>query len=211
MNLKEAFRYQNKLQSLLDSAEDILIHDSNLLTVVSVYLKKKATGDTEDETVTEPQHSEYADRITDIAGFIVFTLSEKEKLYAAIREAKRSLQTDIDSETSLNVTRQRVAKLFSHMADLRSSETVSQNTGVGYKFNAEGNQVSYRCDVRTVKTINFDRNAIKKYMQELSKKADAVSADIDRSIVNSEVDYVCPFDVNDSFAEALEQYMSSAS
>ena len=30
--------------------------------------------------------------------------------------------------------------------------------GNGYRFNQDGNQVSYRCDVRRVTTINFDRN-----------------------------------------------------
>lgn len=37
MNLKEAFRYQNKLQSLLDEAQGILDCDSNVTKVANTY------------------------------------------------------------------------------------------------------------------------------------------------------------------------------
>ena len=40
MNLKEAFRYQNKLQALLDEAQGILDCDSNVTNVANnIYLK----------------------------------------------------------------------------------------------------------------------------------------------------------------------------
>jgi hypothetical protein len=79
--------------------------------------------------------------------------------------------------------------------------------GVGYKFNAEGNQVSYRCDLKTVTTINFDRNKVRAYAAGLSKKADLISAELDKSMVNTEVDYESPFDVNDTFAEVLQWHI----
>ena len=47
------------------------------------------------------------------------------------------------------------------MNDLRSSEQTISNGGTGYRFNAEGNQISYRCDVRRVTTINYDRKVIR--------------------------------------------------
>ena len=42
MNLKEAFRYQNKLQSLLDEAQGILDCDANVTKVANTYLRHKA-------------------------------------------------------------------------------------------------------------------------------------------------------------------------
>ena len=41
MNLKEAFRYQNKLQALLDEAQGILDCDSNVTNVANTYLRHK--------------------------------------------------------------------------------------------------------------------------------------------------------------------------
>jgi hypothetical protein len=74
---------------------------------------------------------------------------------------------------------------------------------VGYKFNAEGNQVSYRCDLKKVTTINFDRNKVRSYTAFLNRKADQISAELDKCMVNTEVSYEPPFDVNDTFAEVL--------
>ena len=43
MNLKEAFRYQNKLQSFLDEAQSILDRDSNVTRVENTYLRHKVS------------------------------------------------------------------------------------------------------------------------------------------------------------------------
>ena len=51
MNLKEAFRYQNKLQSFLDEAQSILDHDANVTRVENTYLRHKVMAEAEDETV----------------------------------------------------------------------------------------------------------------------------------------------------------------
>ena len=51
MNLKEAFRYQNKLQSFLDEAQSILDRDANITKVENTYLRRKVMAEAEDETV----------------------------------------------------------------------------------------------------------------------------------------------------------------
>ena len=43
---------------------------------------------------------------------------------------------------------------------------------------------------------------------KLNRKADEVSAAIDRCIVNSEVEYETPFDVNDSFSVVFDAFCS---
>ena len=118
---------------------------------------------------------------------------------------------DFDGEVSLNAKRQEIANLFRRMALIRSSEVLYPRGGTGYKFNAEGNQVSYRCDLKKVTTICFDRNKIRAYAVGLNKKADRVSAELDSLAVNTQVDYEPPFDVNDSFAEVLQWHMEQAS
>ncbi len=128
MNLKEAFRFQNKLQSLMYEADNILSSPSN------------------------------------------------------------------------------ITNLFRRMTALRNSEVLLQGGGTGYRFNAEGNQVAYRCDCKRVTTINFDRNKIRKMCADLSRKADETSAALDAALVNTEVGYTPPFDVNLSFADVFELY-----
>ena len=204
MNLKEAFRYQNKLQRLMEEAQYILAKDRNVTKVENTALRHKVNPEAEDETTVEMPDTEYAEQITDVAVFLMFLLGEKERLSRAIRTAKQGMDMDFDGEVSLNAKRQENAGIFRHMGEIRCSENLLSGAGVGYKFNAEGNQVSYRCDLKKVTSINFDRNKVRAYAAGLHKKADQISAELDRCMVNTAVSYDAPFDVNDSFAEVLQ-------
>ena len=206
MNLKEAFRYQNKLQSFMDEAQGILDRENNITKVENTYLRHKVMPEAEDEKVVTIPETEYGEQITDIARFLLNLLDEKKTLFAAIRKAKDALDIDMDSEVSLNAARQSVARTFKHMNDLRNSEQTISNGGTGYRFNAEGNQISYRCDVKRVTTINYDRNVIRTELGKLNKCADETSAKLDLCLVTSKVEYEAPFDVNASFAEAFEAF-----
>ena len=206
MNLKEAFRYQNKLQRFLETALDILRDDDNLTKVKTTYLRHKVMPEAEDETVQLIPENDYYNRITEMVLFASNLLAEREKLSAAIRKAKDALDMDMDGEVSLNSLRQEVAARLAHMNDLRTVEKTVINGGTGYRFNAEGNQISYRCDTKRVSTINFNRNVVRAELEKLNKKSDATSAAIDLCLVNSSVDYEPPFDVNCSFADAFEKF-----
>ncbi|MDO4832775.1 MAG: hypothetical protein Q4A45_05160 [Clostridia bacterium] len=210
MNLKEAFRYQNKIQLFMDEVQSILNRDSNITKVENTYLRHKVMAEAEDETVLIVPETEYYDQITDIARFLLYLLNEKAALFAAIRKAKDALEIDMDSEVSLNATRQSIAYTFKRMNDLRNSEQTFSNGGTGYRFNAEGNQISYCCDVKRVTTINYDRNVIRYELGKLNKTSDETSAKLDLCLVTSKVDYEPPFDVNSSFAEVFEAYSEKA-
>ncbi len=209
MNLKEAFRFQNKVQKLMDEGQSILSREKNVTKVETTYFRKKVMQEAEDETVVEVPETEYADHITEMVGFMMYLLEQREKLSKAIRKAKSDLDIDMDSEVSLNIKRQELSRLISRMCDIRGSEVVIPNGGTGYRFNAEGNQVSYRCDVKKVTTINYDRNKVRSHVAALNRKSDAISVELDRSMVNSVVDYDAPFDVNDSFADVFESFLDA--
>ena len=170
MNLKEAFRYQNKLQRLMEEAQYILAKDRNVTKVENTALRHKVNPEAEDETTVEMPDTEYAEQITEVAVFLMFLLGEKERLSRAIRTAKQGMDMDFDGEVSLNAKRQEIAGIFRHMGEIRCSENLLSGAGVGYKFNAEGNQVSYRCDLKKVTTINFDRNKVRAYAAGLHKR-----------------------------------------
>ena len=70
--------------------------------------------------------------------------------------------------------------------------------------------VTYRCDVRRVTTINYDRKVIRAALTKLDRRADETSARIDLCLVTSDVAYTPPFDVNASFAEAFALYTGNA-
>ena len=137
-------------------------------------------------------------------------MGEREKLSQAIYAAKGTLGLDMDSEVGLNRQRQELAEIFRHMTTLRNSEKTIAGGGSGFRFNGEGNQVSYRCDAAQVTTIDFDRNKIRGMAAALSKKADEISMSLDRCLVNTEVIYAMPFDMNDSFEEILNDFIEKA-
>ncbi len=209
MNLKEAFRFQNKLGALMDEAQSILSLDSNITKVENTFLRRKVFEGAENETVVDTPPTEFADRITELVSFLVYLMAQREALCKAIHAAKNSLPIDMDSEVGLNAKRQEIARVLKRMADVRNSEVVINDGGTGYRFNQEGNQVTYRCDVKRVTTINFDRKAVRNAAAELTRKADAVSSELDRCLVNSTVSYEAPFDVNDSFAEIFTTFADS--
>lgn len=208
MNLKEAFRYQNRLQGLITEARMILGDESNVTVQEVTLLKKKVMAEAEDETRIQEAPSEYADRINDVVGFLLWLLSEHEKLTRAIRRTKNALKLDMDGEISLNKQRQEIVATLREMTGIRSSERTVVGGGRGYRFNAEGNQVAYTCDLKKVTTINFDRKLVRNATVELERRADAVSTEIDQCAINSNVDYITPFGVNDGFDEAFEAYMN---
>lgn len=211
MNLKDAFHAQNKLQTLMDEASRILQDQDNTLKVTTTHLRSKVMPEAQDAVTEDTAPSEYAEHINQVAVFLMAMLVEREKLSAAICAAKSKLPLDMDSETGLNRVRQNLADIFRRMAVLRNSEVVLSNGGSGYRFNGEGNQVSYRCDAKRVTTINFDRNKIRGMATELGRKADEVSAKLDQCIVNTVVDYSLPFEMNDSFDVILSDFIQRQS
>ena len=90
MNLKEAFRFQNKLSALMEEAQGILSQDANVMQIQNTYLLRKVMEGAEDETTIETPPSEFAAQITEVAEFLIYLLREKEKLGRAIRTAKNA-------------------------------------------------------------------------------------------------------------------------
>lgn len=207
MNLKDAFRTQNKLQLVMNEAIDILEEPRNILKIKTTHLRSRVMKEAQDGVVEEEAPSEYAGCANQLAQFLLFLMKERETLSQAIREAKGKLPLDLDSEVGLNRQRQTLSRVFRKMASLRSSEKIIPDGGCGYRFNGEGNQVMYRCDARQVTTIDFDRNKIRALGAQFGKQADALSMEMDKCLVNTEVDYAPPFDLNDSFDTVFTDYM----
>lgn len=209
MNIKEAFRYQNKLKQVLDMTNSALGTQALITSTKTKFLYSKVNPDAQDEVIetTAENDSVFAKDPNATVEFAMFILDEREKLNKAIADAKASSAIDIDSEVDLNVSRRALANTLRYMAGIKSSSTTVKNGGTGYKFNADGEQVSYRCDIDKVTTINFDRNKVKKLASDLGKEADSISTKLDASLITTEVSYEPPFDVNDDIQTIFEDFL----
>ena len=203
MYLKESFRYQNFLSDLIQKTTSYLRDCDIIMTTKEEHMRKKANPEAEDETVIVEKTVEYS--ANGLISFIMYLLTEKEKLTVAISKAKKSAEFDVDVAVANNSTRKLVAESLSLLAKKKSSEFLKNC--VGYKFNAEGNQVAYQYQTKVVSTIDFDRNKVKKLSKDLALKSDEISTAIDKAMVELEVDYEPEFNVNDSYEDVIETFL----
>lgn len=206
MYLKEAFRYQNYLNELISATTSYLNGGQYTTKTVQEHLRKKANPDAENETIDLSAERALAYTANQMVDFLQHLIDEKQKLTKAISEAKKGCSIDIDAEVANNRIRQNVAATLSRMGNMKSSERMTK--AYAYKFNAEGNQVQYAYEVKEVTTIDFDRNKVKSIGKKLIQSADEASTAIDKAMVELAVDYTPNYSVNDSFEDAIEQFLA---
>jgi tRNA U55 pseudouridine synthase TruB len=205
MNLKEAFRYQNYLETLIRSTCGYIGVKTNVMKTTQEHQKNKANPEAKTELIDTTSERSISTPVNDIIRFLMMVTDEKVKLGNAISKAKASCGTDIDNAIATNKTKQYVSAALSNIGGIRSTERVRE--GKGYKFNAEGNQTTYTYDIKEVSVIDFDRNEVKRIVRNLLKDTDDVSSRVDKLMVDVEVIYNPPYDVNDSFEDALDQFI----
>jgi hypothetical protein len=206
MVLKEAFRYQNYLGTLINNASSYLSSTDNVTTKKQEHLRSKVNNEAEDETIEVPKRSDLEYTPNQVIDFLIDVLSEKEKLSDAIDKAKNTSIINIDSSIAINKQKQNVATILSRIADLKSNEKITR--GSGYKFNQEGNQIAYYYDVKEVTAIDFDRNKVKGIIKKLRGESDSTSNTLDKLQVEIDVQYSPVYDLNDSFEDALYIFAS---
>ena len=200
MILKEAFRYQKCLSTMISKAEALLSMSTFTTTTVQVHHKNKMNQEAEDETVTvEKPITDFTPM--DVVNFIVEAIKEKENLSNAITEAKKHTEIDLDSSVSLNQIKQGYVTYLRRMAAMTSSERKTSATD--YKFDVEGKQTSYRYDVTETTTIDFDRNDVRNLAKKYQKECDEISAKLDLLTITTEVDFTPKWDVNDTLEEII--------
>ena len=202
MNLKEAFRYQNFLDSMMAQAQFSIQNREHGLMVTKKHLRSKVNSDAEDfEEVVEVEEFFKND---DVIRFMEWLIDEKLSLSTAINKAKASIDFDIDAATAQNKYRQMLHQSIKSMLRWAPSKKIEQ--GYGYKFNVEGNQIQYRYDVEVSSEEAYDKNQAKKVMRDAIKSADEISSKIDAAKINTTVDYEPRFDVNDSFIDVMTAF-----
>lgn len=202
MILKEAFRYQNYLSSLFTETVGYLSREDFITTTSQEHNRKKSNPDADDEKVVvqKPYNVEF--KPNDLIDFAVKLINEKQKLSDAITEAKKTTSFDVDAAMSMNKTKQGFIHVLRRMASIKPIE--SEKEGVSYKFNNDGDQVSYRYPIKEVKTIDYNREDVKKLIDKYKKETDKISTERDRIDIMTEVDYTPIWEVNTPLEDIVE-------
>lgn len=201
MILKEAFRYQNYLTSLFVQATGYLSREDFITTTIQKHNRTKVNPDAQDEDIVVPKVFTVDYKPNDLIDFVVKLIDEKQKLSNAITDTKKSLDMDIDAAMSMNKTKQDFISVLRRMASIKSSE--SDKEGTSYKFNNDGDQVLYRYPVKEVKTIDYDRNAVKGLVNKYKKETDEISTERDRIDIMTDVDYTPVWEVDTPLEDIL--------
>ena len=173
MNLKESYRYSKFLDTLLEASYAFLNDKSFVTTTTEKHLRSKTYSEAQDETlvVKKPDVDFDTNRLID---FVVEVLDERDRLLEAIALAKSKTEFNIDNAISMNKKKQSVARLFTKMAGIKSSESVSR--GTGYRFNNEMNQVPYYYDIEKITEIDYNRNDVRNLAKKYFTQADEISS-----------------------------------
>lgn len=201
MNLKESYRYANYLDRLLDNAYSYLRNKGFVTTTKEEHLRTKVNSEAIDETleVKKPYDVDFSPN--NIIDFVVKVLNEKEKLTDAIAVAKSKTELNIDNSISMNKKKQEFVNVLNSLSNIKPSER--QKNGSGYKFNGEGNQVTYYYTVLETTTIDYDRNDVRALAKKYLKETDEISAKLDAIEINTILDFEPKYDVNSTFEEVV--------
>lgn len=210
MILKEAYRYQNFLDRLFSEVQSFLLSETFITNVKQTHHRKKTNPEAEDEVVEVKKRTMdgelklvSAPSFTPMqaVNFAVKILEEKEKLSLAILAAKKTTKIDMDHTVAMNKKRQEFISTLKYMDGIKDRE--EKASGTDYKFNQEGNQVSYCYDIDEVITIDFDRRDIKGLIKKFTKQCDELSITLDGLLVTVEVDYTPIWDINDPLEDII--------
>ena len=201
MVLKEAYRYMNYLDSLLNATRVYLTDTDFITNTQQTHYRSKANQEAQDEVIQVPKPYNVTFTPMQLVDFVVKVLAEKEKLSFAIAEAKKTTDLDIDHSIAMNKKKQEFVSILNTMNGVRSTERLAK--GSAYKFNQEGNQVNYFYDINEVVTIDFDRNDIKGLIKKYTKECDEVSAKLDLLLLTTEVNYTPIWDINDLLEDII--------
>ena len=189
MNLKEAFQMQKILSRLLEEAASYLDDTDNVMRVTEKHLRSKVVPEQADEDVdcSEKFYMAY-DPMTVLRAWHAL-MEEKERLGRAITQAKATMTLNFDTAAEENKARRRFLKTLARLSEQRSTSRMKRGAGKGYVFNKDGNQTPYCYDIEVVKTIDYDRNAVRRMQEALSKTAADTSRALDEALLNVQVDY----------------------
>ena len=207
MNLKKSLELQNYLSELQKEATD-KFYSKFMMNVQRHHYISAVNADVKDytETIDDSLKTE-CNFVTpnQLIRFAEYVMNQRVLLMGAIAEAKSEGQS-YDLLIAQNSERRTQLVHFEYLQKLKGVEFKHRNEA--YKFNVNGEQVSYEYDIKDVTTIDFDRNMVKSIVTKLRKECEDVSETIDRILIMRDVDFECIFDIGDTFEDAVAKYLA---
>lgn len=199
MKLKESYRYQNFLDSLINQAETILMSDITKKITETHYISKAVPGATDEIKSVTPAYEYDANKVLDL---IVSLIDEKQKLSTAIANAKKNTEIDIDSSMAMNKVNQKFVEILNILDSIKAFE--KEDNVRGYTMNKEGSeQISISYPRKTVTEINFDRSSVRGLIKKITKQCDELSTKKDLADLTVEVDFTPTYDLTDKLDTLL--------
>lgn len=201
MVLKEAYHYMNCLNELINEAQSFLTKSDFITETEQIHKKSKANPNAKDESFTLQTAVDYQFKPLDICDFLKKAFKEKEKLFSAIVEAKKTTDIDIDSAISVNKSKQ--SYLYTLKLMLHEKPRVFMTTGTGYAFSNDGVQVPYNYDIDNYKQIKYNKSKVKETIKLLQKEVETTSTKLDVIQATTEVNYTPIWDISDTLDDIL--------
>lgn len=204
MNLKEAFTYQNFYDRLIGMVDNYLTMTNSTYKRTFTHLRHAANPEAEDVVKVETQEEKLPYDTATLIAFSLDVLDEKEKMYKAIRKAKESAELDLDAAIGMNKTRKNLQSFLAELYQKREYDMVT--TGRDYKFNVNGEQVSYTYEINENLTLEYDKKEVKKIMKALDSKCNEVSKQVDYLNINLMVDITPKYTLDMDLEDCLELF-----
>lgn len=215
MNLKDAYRYSKFVDSLISTINRNFHYSANFIKTVETHKKTLADANAVDEIVNVITEKTFDCDIKGLLKVINMLITEKAKLSISIDNAKSTAEVDwkedgvflsLDSAINVNKSYRDLAERLAMIKDVKNKNHVK--SGIGYRINNEGNQTTYRYNIDTVDTIDFDREFVLEEYKKLLTKADKISSAIEEVMASDIVKFDPKFSLYDTDKDIIAKYAS---
>lgn len=185
MVLKEAFEYANTIKTMSGNLAMIFSLNSKQMSKITETHMKSLVDPSLEDVVVDATPDEYdPEKLLKLHQIL---LEDNIALNKAIADAKMLLEFDIDEKIACNKVIRDAIKDLKTLLSIRKYS--GKDSEIGYRFNADGNQVSYKYNVVVESEPNFDRKMILEKVAKLMEEADETSMEIEKAIVNTNVNF----------------------
>lgn len=205
MNLKDAFRYQNYLSDMLDKLSYNIAY-MNPVKVTETHNRSKACPEAEDEVIDATEQRFVNASIDDILEFMEDVEYEKGELSREIAKAKAATEFCLDAEMANNRTARKSANILKGLI-AKGGEKEEKKEGRSYRINVEGNQVPYSYEVVRHMEPDFDVDKVRERYKSKLSQADRTSSEIDRYLLDTNINFYPLFDINEHLEEAIVSFL----
>lgn len=201
MNLKDSFRYQKFLETMITDCNRNL--SSDLAVTTTEFHENPLNNETKVIEKTQKINS-YNYTIKNLVDFMQYLAEQKRKLTETIEMAKANSNVQINALIETAKAKRKVANTLKRILSFKTEEIETEARG--YAFNEEGNQISFYYPVTIKRVENYNRKEIIALYHQMLAEADECSNKVDMALVNIEVPYNCDINVNSSFEDAIDAF-----